>query len=80
MIPGVQSQRFPNAPAGDGISRRSGRSQGSNFPDKKNFAPRFGFAWDPTGSGKTSMRGGFGVFYDILKGEDNLQFNGEAPL
>jgi hypothetical protein len=27
-----------------------------------------------------SIRGGVGVFYDILKGEDNLQFNGQAPF
>ena len=26
------------------------------------------------------MRGGVGVFYDILKGEDNLQFNGSPPF
>jgi hypothetical protein len=26
------------------------------------------------------VRGGFGIFYDILKGEDNLQFNGQAPF
>ena len=28
------------------------------------FAPRFGFAWDPTGGGKLSVRGGYGVFFD----------------
>jgi len=28
------------------------------------FAPRVGFAWDPTGQGKISVRSGFGVFFD----------------
>ncbi|MBX9602920.1 MAG: TonB-dependent receptor [Bryobacteraceae bacterium] len=78
LVEGQRSQRFPNAPRGMLFPGDSGAPKGANFPDKNDWAPRFGFAYSP--NSKMSVRGGFGVFHDILKGEDNLQFNGQAPF
>jgi hypothetical protein len=80
LIPGQQSTVFPNAPVGLVFPGDKGAPRGVNFPDKNNWAPRIGFAWDPSGRGKTSLRGGFGIFYDVLKAEDNFQDNGQPPF
>jgi outer membrane receptor protein involved in Fe transport len=81
VIPGhPESTVFPNAPAGLVFPGDANAPRGVNFPDKNNWAPRIGFAWDPKGDSKTSIRGGFGMFYDILKAEDNFQDNGQPPF
>ncbi|MDP8983143.1 MAG: carboxypeptidase regulatory-like domain-containing protein [Acidobacteriota bacterium] len=80
LLNGAQSTVFPNAPVGLLFPGDANAPKGANYPDKNDWAPRFGFAWSPGTSGKTSIRGGFGMFYDVLKGEDNLQYNGQAPF
>ena len=80
VVPGAQSVKFPFAPLGLVFPGDPASPRGTNFPDKDNFAPRIGFAWSPGSSSKTSIRGGIGLFYDVLKGEDNLQFNGAPPF
>jgi hypothetical protein len=45
--------------------------------DTNNFAPRIGFSYDPTGRGKTAIRGGFGIGFDRMYNNifENIRFN-----
>src|SRR3989441_1343589 len=51
-------------------------------PGKDHFAPRLGFAYQPTAKGDLAVRGGFGVFYDQLTLNPFIDFSSpaSAPL
>ena len=80
-FPGQQSTLYPGSPSDFLYAGDPGTpNRGLVYPDYRNFAPRFGFSWDMSGSGKLVMRGGIGIFYDIEDGALNLQFGGQAPF
>jgi len=45
-----------------------------------NFAPRAGFAWDPFGTGRTLIRAGGGITYELVNWESFLAFNNTLSL
>jgi outer membrane receptor protein involved in Fe transport len=79
LVPGVQSVKFPGAPLGFLVPGDLGAPRGWYFPDHTNFSPRIGIAWDPFGDGKTSIRGGGGLFFDTLNGWMSDWATDEAP-
>jgi len=74
--PGQQSTRFPNAPLGLVYPGDAGVPRGTYETDRNNVAPRVGAAWDPTGTGRSSLRGAWGIFYDALAGQGDFWQNG----
>jgi len=58
-----------------------GKQIGSAYnSDPKDFAPRFGFAWDMNGKGNTVIRGGGGLTYEFVNWQSFLAFNNSFGL
>jgi hypothetical protein len=84
---GKKSVVFPSAPAGftypsqnadgSGPSDFSGHSGISSKWNK--LAPRVGLAFDPTGSGRTSIRASYGIAYDVIELQSLLNSNNVSP-
>jgi hypothetical protein len=65
---GVHSSYYQNSPAGVVFSGDPQYTCGSYFNCNKwdKFFPRVGLAWDPTGSGRMTIRAAYGMFQDRL--------------
>lgn len=78
-IPGQQSKIFPTAPVGLDYPGDPGCTASGYHNHPAHFGPKLGFAWSPGNAGKTSIRGGYGIYFNRTEEEVTLQNLGNLP-
>lgn len=80
-LAGTRSQVYTNAPPGLLFPGDPGMPEWGTKANYTNVAPRVGFAYDVSGDGRTSIRGGAGVYYDAIQsGIVNNRFVNVTPF
>jgi hypothetical protein len=77
---GQQSTVFPSAPEGVVFPGDAGVPRSIIESRLSNVGPRLGFAWDPFGTSRTSVRGGYGVFYSQIRQQAHNQISTNQPF
>ncbi len=76
---GTQTSQYVNAPPGLFFPGDPGEPSAYTFARPWLFEPRVGIAWDPTGSGRQTIRAGYGLFYDTMATAYQEDQTGDAP-
>ncbi|MBS1823949.1 MAG: TonB-dependent receptor [Acidobacteria bacterium] len=80
FVPGQKSQVFTDAPVGMVFFGDAGISRSLAPRRNMRLAPRLGLAMDPFGDGKSSIRVGYGIFYDTLLPTEQVQQPANLPM
>ena len=79
FLSGAKTTVFTNAPPGLLFYGDPGIPKAFANGSYDDFAPRIGFAWDPTGTGEESVRASYGIFFDQPESFTDSPFGSSPP-